>query len=1198
VTISEHDQRLVALAAAIDAQRGRFELLRGASSFDAYLAAPSAHADEETLTEPLLGAILERVLRFPVDAYVPQLGKGGLKPDFTPRDLIAHSFVFDAKASDQDLGTHEPQIRRYMTQRSLDFGVLFNLRELRVYRRGAKGHDPRLSFAILPLWQATRGEALVAPELDAFDRFCRLFAYRDMTLGEKIEHVRRQSPWAVRLAAGEPVQVDIEFLVDQLRVLSRRLTEDAAAQFDRFDGWLALNPHRRPRLRDELRLLALDLEPGVELGSLPEDPAAWRSGGALSMRVWRQYLLRVAYRSLTRILLYRSWEDVEFVGSYLYDGGFDRAYTNLSQKVTDVLAEAILHGAERYRWLFGADNNYDWYAPREDALVETLYLLAPVPLGKLDADVLGGLYVSYVDEIDRDRLGQFFTPRPVVRFMLDRAGFRGADVFRIEGDARLPRRVLDFATGSGGFLVEAARRVVDEGGVAPDDVRGLREALTAIATGFFGGEISPFPYYLTEVNLLLQVSRLLGQLRVATGDAPSSFVLGVVHADTLMTKSNLAESFEGFDPALRGDRAELTSQGFDLAPLDGPKLEAFRQLRRDETFDLVVGNPPYVAEPNNRPLFERLRAIDAWKGIYRGKTDYSYYFLYLAAEKLAPGGRLCTITPAGWMNAGEAGFLREKLAALRLDELYLFGAYRLFAADQGPAPTPTVESAILVATKAEVPEDHRVRVVVLEDDALWLDRDELLEEMERRAAGEPGRADGILVHDVPQAELRPEHPWPVKFAAADVATRVVARLQALLDDEAAPVDPLEREWKVFRGIETGADAYSGRIQRRLSAAQRAEVQHAGGLPGAPILELPAGAEQDRPWADHPEVLARSIEPRGILYGALDELDYTSLVVCGPDPPAAVLAALEPWRTVLSTRAEIARNPRRRWWEAAWPRNGDDLASPKVIALYRTDRGRFALDESGDWRPSTKTTLVVGREPGAPVAYLCGLLNSELLDLWYAVRGKTPRDVWRNYEPKRMNELPYRRPEGDPRAEEVAELVRALADNRRALLPHRPFVRGLTAVVKDPWRTGPPEADDAALVAALPKSGTTSVRVDSALAVIGSPQGRLVRDSPGAVAFRRGGGETGRVEGDPADLDLLVSLVGRETDGAEAILLPKDRLAYATARAARLAEAERLLAEGRALVERVERLVCALYDVPDELAEAVVEHAAARASSID
>jgi hypothetical protein len=125
----------------------------------------------------------------------------------------------------------------------------------------------------------------------------------------------------------------------------------------------------------------------------------------------------------------------------------------------------------------------------------------------------------------------------------------------------------------------------------------------------------------------------------------------------------------------------------------------------------------------------------------------------------------------------------------------------------------------------------------------------------------------------------------------------------------------------------------------------------------------------------------------------------------------------------------------------------------------------------------KATILSPRFDEAPVAYLCGLLNSELLDLWYAVHGKTPRDVWRNYEPKRMNEMPYRRPEGDPRAEEIADLVREIAANRRALLPHRAVVHDLRRIVKDPWKSGPVVIDRPAFVAELGKRDTVSVRLD-------------------------------------------------------------------------------------------------------------------------
>lgn len=1194
---SSIDARLSALASVLDGQRGRYEQLRHVSDFGAYLNAKGAHADEETLTEPILAQILEKVLGFPGDEYVPQLGRSGLKPDFTPRDLIAHSFVLDAKSTDETLKAHIPQIRAYVEQRSLDYGVLFNLREVKVYRRASRGFDDEFSFLMVPLWHLARGEAIAGPEYAAFLRFCEAFGFRSMDLAAKIRFVRTRDPWPARLASEPHLRVDVEFLVDQLRRLSRTLAHDAGSESDRLKAAIQLDPGRADRLQAELELLALDLEPGVDLQTLPRQPLDWQAADVLAQRVWRQYLLRVAYLALTRILLYRSWEDVDFVRSYLFDGGFDTAYDALDANVRDVLQEAFAHGAERYRWLFGADSNYEWYRPRENALVEVLYLLAPVPLGKLDADVLGGLYVSYVDEIDRDRLGQFFTPRPVVRFMLDRAGYRGPDAFRIEGDERKPRRLLDFATGSGGFLVEAARRVIDEGGVDDRDPDELLSALAAIATGFTGGEISPFPYYLTEINLLLQVSRLLGKLRLAHAPAPPEFVLGALHVDTLSAKSAPALSLEKLEAGLRADHAELTTRGFGLVPLDGPKRDAFRRLREDGGFDLVVGNPPYVAEPNNKPLFERLRSIAAWRGIYRGKTDYLYYFLWLAVEKLAPEGRLCVITPAAWMNAGAADFLREKLTTeLRLDQLFLFGSYRLFAADQGPAPTPTVESAILVATKTTAPEGHTVRVVALEDETEWPDREALLAEMEKRARGKPGRSRGIHTHDVVQSGLRPERPWPVKFGAGDVATRVVAHLEAQLDAEAAPVEPLSVSWRVFRGIETAADAYTARIQRRLTDEVRQQLENAGARTGDPILELPPRAVLLEPWASHPEVLVKSPESRAILYGAFDDDDFGWLVLVRGEPPRAVLAALERWKPVLATRAEIARNERRRWWEAAWPRGAADMSAPKVVALYRTDRGRFGLDEAGTWQPSTKATLVVGREPGAPVAYLCGVLNSELLDLWYAVRGKTPWHVRRNYEPLRMNEMPYRRPEGDPRADEIALLVREVAANRLALLPHRAAIRDLGRTIKDPWKTGPAGVDHAALVAEFPLADTISVRLDPELTVEGSPAGRAQRTGPGVLSFRRGQRETGRVLGDRARLDLLELLVEGSPTSVLSVLVPKDAAAYNASVADRQALVKELLAEGRDLVERIERLVCALYGLSQELADAVVEHAVSRASA--
>jgi hypothetical protein len=440
MALTAHQRDLVErLRSTLDARAGTYRALNGATDVADYLGRGTAAEDEETLTEPLLRELLQRLLGFPPDGYFEQLSRLGSKPDFTPVDLVAHRFVLDAKSTAQrDLDAHEPQIRRYVDQRRLDYGVLFNLREMRVYERGRRAAVRGLSFPLLPLWQLARGEALPTSEVERLERFFEVFRHRTLDQEAKVRRVRQAPAWREVASAGDPLRVDIDYLVDRLRRLSRELADDAAARQDDLERHLTFNPARADALVAELRTLALDLAPGSDPEELPASVDGCRSAAGLPGRVWEQYLLRVAQLALTRILLYRSWEDAGFVEERLYDGGFGRLYDRLDRGVQRVLGEAFDAGRGRYRWLFDADNNYDWYRPRDEALIEVLYALSPVPLGRLDADVLGGLYESYVDEIDRDRLGQFYTPRSVVRFMLDRAGFEGpGGVFASEKVRRL-----------------------------------------------------------------------------------------------------------------------------------------------------------------------------------------------------------------------------------------------------------------------------------------------------------------------------------------------------------------------------------------------------------------------------------------------------------------------------------------------------------------------------------------------------------------------------------------------------------------------------------------------------------------------------------------------------------------------------------------------------------------------------------------
>ena len=99
---------------------------------------------------------------------------------------------------------------------------------------------------------------------------------------------------------------------------------------------------------------------------------------------------------------------------------------------------------------------------------------------------LSRLYETMLREM-RDAAGdsgEFYTPRPVVRFMVEVT------------DPKLGETILDPACGTGGFLVEAMSHLEKQCHTVED-----RETLQT--SSLYGGEAKPLPYLLVQMNLLL-----------------------------------------------------------------------------------------------------------------------------------------------------------------------------------------------------------------------------------------------------------------------------------------------------------------------------------------------------------------------------------------------------------------------------------------------------------------------------------------------------------------------------------------------------------------------------------------------------------------------------------------------------------------------------------------------------------------------
>ncbi len=285
---------------------------------------------------------------------------------------------------------------------------------------------------------------------------------------------------------------------------------------------------------------------------------------------------------------------------------------------------------------------------------------------------LSHLYESMLREM-RDAAGdagEFYTPRPVVRFMVQVM------------DPCLGESVLDPACGTGGFLVEAYDHIAPKV-TSLDQRRALqRETL-------FGQEAKPLPYMLAQMNLLLHG---LEAPRIAYGNTLDRRINEIGHServDVILTnppfggeeevgiKANFPPNMQtaetallflqyimrklrvagapvpGGKPAARGGRAAVVVPNGTLFG-DGISAVIKEELLKEFRLHTIVRLPqgvfaPYTDIPANLLFFER-----------GGPTDTIWYYeLPLQFEEFAAA--------QAWWTAREEGpqAWRVDFAAMR-----------------------------------------------------------------------------------------------------------------------------------------------------------------------------------------------------------------------------------------------------------------------------------------------------------------------------------------------------------------------------------------------------------------------------------------------------------------------------------------------------------------------------------------------------
>ncbi|WP_341785877.1 N-6 DNA methylase [Helicobacter pylori] len=227
-------------------------------------------------------------------------------------------------------------------------------------------------------------------------------------------------------------------------------------------------------------------------------------------------------------------------------------------------------------------------------LNEILSLINHVDMGSIlkdlndDKDPYLHFYETFLSAYDpklRESKGVYYTPDSVVKFIINaldsllKTHFRDAPLGLKSALDNENIKLLDFATGTGTFLLEAFRKALETRKTSDGGTSTKEDKYQNLLKQFYGFEYLIAPYAIAHLNLS-QAFKEEFKKPLKENDA-----LKIILTNTLIQPSEIA--------AIRG-----------LQPIFETELLNAKDIKEDKNILIITGNPPYSGASSNEGLFE------------------------------------------------------------------------------------------------------------------------------------------------------------------------------------------------------------------------------------------------------------------------------------------------------------------------------------------------------------------------------------------------------------------------------------------------------------------------------------------------------------------------------------------------------------------------------------------------------------------
>jgi len=1171
--------------------------------------ASGAWTDERKLIAPILfPKFLEQILDFKLGETIgtqESAPEGGDIPDYIPIDTHTHPFVFDCKGMNTlELSKWHDQIKRYLETQNLKYGILVNMRDLNVYTLESDEEIGAFNFNFVELYKDFKEnlEGILEREnTKRFLNFVETFSYKLLTREGKIERIAKAKPWTGR------EELNVKSLTDQLRYIVNILHNDVKQQKSELVSKAKVGRVSEESIAYEIEDISAHIS-GRELEEVSSETFERimnADEAALYGKARDAFFRRVAYFAMTRLLLARVWEDIGFIEPSLYNGGFARLYENFNREIRRVLHYAFDLSAEQYPWLFNVNNNYSWYEPSDDALIDSLYELSNFYLGKLDQDILGTIYEDYIERVDKKNKGQYYTPREIVSFIWDRVGYNkpGAYFWHIEGK-RVPKLIFDPATGSGGFLVEAARRIRECPDLDWNDPQDLRDIWQAILWYIFGSEISSFPYYLTQVNLLIQLTPLIRRILELTGKKPREepTPLGIICRDSMELHNPEQLPLQ----EVRGEEKEHRRKILHFTTAEEKIYEKIKD-KFVERFSYVCANPPYVGEKGHKELFQTtLKLCPYWKNYYQGKMDYLHWFIILGLSKLREWGRLGFITSAYWPTADGASRLRKYiLENAKIKEMIFFDEVKIFEHAKGQHNMVFVLTKCSGKDKERERENNHIKIVEVKCKNQDLDGKTIRENLDfltkhiQKHIDKPRYEDEyikVFWSGVRQGELT-EKPW--NLMRGGEADRILKKIQQ-------KGMPLSDICNINQGIVSGADKVTNKNIRLLPQDM---VSHRNIKVGDGIFVLSRDELDSLHLSEDEMLLVKPFYKNSDIdcYYVNQRLENPQFVIyttkdTDVEKYPVIKAHLEKFRPILGNRLRVY-GENYPWYKLHRERDEKIFQEEKIVTPNRALQNTFGLSSAPLYAMSD-VFFITGISQSEKLLYILALLNSTLMDFWFSKTKKGKGEI-REYVGAPLSQVPIRRIDFDKTEDvqlhdEIVENAKGIREKMTKLSSYSKYFKG-TRLTRLKFKASLPDINPEAIVKSLSPERKFSLRTHPAIRITYSPglqDAEFILSKVGEVSMTLEGAEVklygkGRkilyINGKEKLLKIITQILTNYQGEywvsiKEAPFVPQNSEEFEAKKQHLLDTVSKLRARIQELQSSIDTIVFRLYDVPKSLSE--------------